>query len=303
MGLTCPETEDSIASPMNVLDDEEDDLLGPGSPTLSLELEERELQSLLDSPTPSPLPILAPSTPQPSTSYASSDLCDRMTAEQLAAMKQKAKDEEEARQARKRAKKAEKKKKSKEVKRQKKAMQPLGFDWPKDKETEEAAAMPTPTPRPSTSSSPAAPPTPAPRTLAPYTIPRRTPSTPTPASSSKIDTPMSKKKKIASLMDLVVENPYAHSPLLESPPPPATPGPIPPGTPQHSSRPSRTTLMPTGSKRDRSRSASDLALGQNDLRHNLSNPVKRPKFVEPPPPPKPSPLRSRNPSALLVIGQ
>merc|ERR1712081_44284 len=102
-------------------------------------------------------------------SYAASDLCDRLTAEQLAAMKQKAKDEEEARQARKRAKKAEKKKKSKEVKWQKKAMQPLNIDWSKDKETEEAAATPTPTPRPSTSSTPAAPPTPAPWTLAPST--------------------------------------------------------------------------------------------------------------------------------------
>merc|ERR1712082_532517 len=104
-------------------------------------------------------------------------------------------------------------------------------------------------------------------------------------------------------MDVVVKNPYAHSPLLESPSPLATPGPIPPGTPQHSSRPSRTTLMPTCSKRDRSRSALDMALGKNNLRHSIYNPVKPPKFVEPPPPPKPSPLRSRNPSALLVIGQ
>merc|ERR1711954_208606 len=172
----------------------------------------------------SPSPILAPSTPQPSTSYAASDLRDRLTAEQLAAMKQKAKEEEEARQARKRAKKSDKKKKAKAVKRQKKAMQPLGMDWSKDKESEEAA-KPTPTPRPSTSGSPVAPPTPAPRTLAPYTIPRRT-STPTLASSSKIDTSVSKKKKIVSLMDLVVENPYAHSSLMESPSPPATPGPI-----------------------------------------------------------------------------
>merc|ERR1711954_404149 len=205
--------------------------------------------------------------------------------------------------ARKRAKKAEKKKKSKEVKRQKKALQPPNINWSKDKEAEEAAAKTTPTPRPSTSGPSVPPPTPAPKTLAPYTISRKTPSAPTPASSSKTDTPVSKKKKIAGLRDVVVENPYAHSPLLESPSPPATPGPIPPGTPQHSSRPSRTTLMPTGSKRDKSRSASDMALGKNDLRHNLSNPVKRPKFVEPPPPPKPSPLRSRNPSALLVIGQ
>ena len=38
--LTCPETEDSIlqVSPMNVEDDEEDELLGLGSPTPSVEL-------------------------------------------------------------------------------------------------------------------------------------------------------------------------------------------------------------------------------------------------------------------------
>merc|ERR1711873_240463 len=213
----------------------------------------------------------------------------------------KAKEEEEARLAKKRAKKADKKKKAKEVKRQKKALQPHGTDWAKDKESEEAA-KPTPTPRPSSSGSSVAPPTPAPRTLAPYTIPRRT-STPTLASSSKTDTPVSKRKNIASLMDLVVENPYGHPSLLESPSPPASSGPIPPGTPQRASRPSRTTHTPTGSKRDRSGSVSDLALGQDDLRHTLSNTNKRPKFVEPPPPPKPSSLRSRNPSALLVIGQ
>ena len=40
--LTCPETEDSIlqSSQMNVVDDEEDELLGPDSPALSVELEE-----------------------------------------------------------------------------------------------------------------------------------------------------------------------------------------------------------------------------------------------------------------------
>merc|ERR1712081_67566 len=38
-------------------------------------------------------------------------------------------------------------------------------------------------------------------------------------------------------------------------------------------------------------------------RHSLKNPVKRPKFVKPSPPPTPSPLQSKNPSALLVIGQ
>merc|ERR1711954_80175 len=165
----------------------------------------------------------------------------------------------------------------------------------------EAAAMPTP--RPSTSGTPLAPPTLAPRTLAPYTIPRRTPTTPTSTSSSGTLTPGSKKKKIVGLMDVMVENPYARPSLLESPSPPATPGPNPPGTPQHSSRPSRATTTPTSSKRDRSKSASDTALGKNDLRHTLNNPVKRLKFVEPSPPSKPSPLRSKNPSALLVIGQ
>ena len=49
--LTCPETEDSIlrSSPMNVVDDEEDELLGPGSPALSVELEEQEVLTLLES--------------------------------------------------------------------------------------------------------------------------------------------------------------------------------------------------------------------------------------------------------------
>merc|ERR1712082_170609 len=37
--------------------------------------------------------------------------------------------------------------------------------------------------------------------------------------------------------------------------------------------------------------------------HGLKNPGKGPKFVEPWPPPLPTPLRSKNPSALLVIGQ
>merc|ERR1711954_340346 len=168
--LTCPETEDPIlqSSPMNVEDDEEDELLGPGSPALSVELEEREALTLLDSPTSSPLPSPAPQTSHP---YACSDICDRMSAEELAAMKKKAKEEEEARLARKSAKKAIKKK-SKEAKKQKKALQPVIFNWTKDAEAEDAAAMPTPLP--STSGTPLAPPTPAPWTLAPYTIPRRT---------------------------------------------------------------------------------------------------------------------------------
>merc|ERR1711954_590288 len=50
--LTCPETEDSIlqSSPINAVDDEEDELLGPGSPALSVELEKRGVLSLLESP-------------------------------------------------------------------------------------------------------------------------------------------------------------------------------------------------------------------------------------------------------------
>merc|ERR1711954_975 len=110
---------------------------------LSVELEEREVLTLLDSPLPSPSPSPAPPAPQSSHPYACSDICDRLSAEQLAAMKQKAKDEEEARQARKRAKKAVKKKKSKEAKKQKKVLQPLNINWTKDKEAEEAAATPT----------------------------------------------------------------------------------------------------------------------------------------------------------------
>ena len=58
--LTCPESQDPIfhESPMEVEDDERDELLGLGSPAPSVELEERLLLTLLDSPTSSP-----PSTP------------------------------------------------------------------------------------------------------------------------------------------------------------------------------------------------------------------------------------------------
>ena len=58
--LTCPESQDPIfhESPMVVEDDERDELLGLGSPAPSVELEEREVLTLLDSLTSSP-----PSTP------------------------------------------------------------------------------------------------------------------------------------------------------------------------------------------------------------------------------------------------
>merc|ERR1711954_55901 len=102
-------------------------------------------------------------------------------------------------------------------------------------------------------------------------------------------------------MDVVVENP-ARRVLLESPPP--TPSPSnPPGTPQHAPQPSRSDPAPTSGKHNRSKSTSDKVLGKDDLRHSLKNPGKRPNFVEPSPPPSPTPLRSKNPSALLVIGQ
>ena len=98
-----------------------------------------------------------------------------------------------------------------------------------------------------------------------------------------------------------VENPYARCALLESPP--LTPGSHPPSTPQHAPRPSRLNPAPTSGKCNRSKSASDKVLCQDDLRHGLKHPGKRPKFVEPSPPPSPNPLRSKNPSALLVTGQ
>merc|ERR1711954_357988 len=139
--------------------------------------------------------------------------------------------------------------------------------------------------RPSTSGTPLAPPTPAPRSLAPTPspTPRRSPMAPPSTSCSAALTPGSTKKKIAGLMDVMVENPYARPALLESPPP--TPSSIPPSTPQHSSWSSRLNQAPASGKRDRSKSASDTALGKDDLRHSLKNPVKRPKFVEPSPPP------------------
>merc|ERR1712081_159947 len=197
------------------------------------------------------------------------------------------------------AEKALKKKRSKEVKKQKKVLKPQGIDWSEDSEADAAASNPLP----STPGNSSAPPTPAPRSRspAPSSTPKKPPVTTPSTSSSVAPTPGSTKKKISGLMDVVVENPYARRALIESPPP--TPGSNPPGTPQHASRPSRLNPAPTSGKRDRSKSASDKALGKDDLRNRLKNPVKRPKFVEPSPPPKPSPLRSKNPSVQLVIGQ
>ena len=114
--LTCPESQDPIfhnlhESPMAVEDDERDELLSLGSPAPSVELEEREVLTLLDSPTSSPpstpAPPSAPKTPHP---FAATDIRER-SAEELASRK-KAKEEEEERLAKKRAKKAKKKKKS-----------------------------------------------------------------------------------------------------------------------------------------------------------------------------------------------
>ena len=75
--LTCPESQDPIsqASPMHVEDDEKDELLSLGSPAPSVELEEQEVLTLLDSPTPSPpstpVSLLAPTSPHP---FAATDI-------------------------------------------------------------------------------------------------------------------------------------------------------------------------------------------------------------------------------------
>merc|ERR1711954_221750 len=138
LSLSQPEIENPTASPMLVEDDEED-LLGPSSPnpSLVLTLDEGEASALLD--TSIDIPEVTSSSPPPSTSYGASDFRDRMTAEQRAAMtreyqeKEEARQarkkaakakEEEARQARRKAKKAEKKKKAKKAKQQQKALLP-----------------------------------------------------------------------------------------------------------------------------------------------------------------------------------
>ena len=309
--LSKPEFENPSASPMLVEDDEED-LLGPNSPNPSLviTIEEGEASALLD--TSIDKPEVTSSNPPPSTTFKDSDLRDRMTAEQRAARtrelqekeearkarKKEARDkeEEEARKARRKAKKAEKKKKAKKAKQEQKAMLPQGTDWAKEKESDEAAKS-KPSSESSTSIPSVPPPTPAPKSLAPYTIPKVA-SAPSLGSSSKTET--SKRRNIPRLMDEVIEHPYSHPTLLESSSPQANSGP-PPCTTQRTSRPPRTTSTSSGNKRDRSGSSSGQSLSRNDLRHNIYTSNKRPKFVEPDP--KPSPLRSKNPSALLVLGQ
>merc|ERR1711954_249483 len=135
LSLSQPEIENPTASPMLVEDDEED-LLGPSSPnpSLVLELEEGEASALLDTSIDNP--DLTSSSPP---SYGASDFRDRLTAEQRAAMTQENQEKEEARKARRRAKKAEKKKKAKKTKQQQKALLPQGTDWAKEKESDEAA--------------------------------------------------------------------------------------------------------------------------------------------------------------------
>merc|ERR1711954_35322 len=311
LSLSQPEFENPTASPMLVEDDEED-LLGPNSPNPSLviTIEEGEASALLD--TSIDKPEVTSSNPPPSTTFEASDFRDRMTAEQRAAMMQeyqekeearkarkkeaRDKEEEEARLARRKAKKAEKKKKAKKTKQQQKALLPQGTNWAKDKESE-VAAKSKPSPEPSTSIPSVPPPTPDPKSLAPYTIPKVA-SAPSLASSSKTET--SKRKNIARLLDLVCEHPYGHPTLLESSSPQANSG-HPPCTTQRASRPPRTTSTSSGNKRDRSGSSSGQSLGRDDLRRTLTTSNKRPKFVEPNP--KPSPLRSKNPYALLVLGQ
>ena len=108
--LTCLETSDPIfhESSMEVEDDERDELLRQDSPAPSLELEEREVLLLLDSPTSSP-----PSTPAPPPAsntlhpFGATDI--RTMTEEERASRKKAREEEEERAAKKRAKKALKK--------------------------------------------------------------------------------------------------------------------------------------------------------------------------------------------------
>ena len=105
LSLSQPEIKNPTASPMLVEDDEED-LLGPNSPNPSLviTIEEGEASALLD--TSIDKPEVTSSSPPPSTTFEASDFRDRLTAEQRAAMTQENKEKEEARQARKKAAKA-----------------------------------------------------------------------------------------------------------------------------------------------------------------------------------------------------
>ena len=82
LSLSQPEIENPTASPMLVEDDEED-LLGPNSPNPSLviTIEEGEASALLD--TSIDKPEVTSSNPPPSTTFEASDLRDRMTAEQI----------------------------------------------------------------------------------------------------------------------------------------------------------------------------------------------------------------------------
>merc|ERR1711954_477152 len=271
---------------------------------MRVELEKSEELILLDSPTPS-LPFApAPSPANDTVSlhpYSATDIWT-MTDERRAARKQ-AKQEEEERAARRKAKKALKKKRSKEVKKQQKMLKDSEpqkvSNWVElcDADTEASD------PPPSAPSMPSAPPTPAPRSLPPTPTPppRRTPIS-APSTSSLMVSPSVTKKKIQGLRDVVVENPFARRALLGSPPSPSSPS-TPPGTPLHPPRPSRSEPAPSSGKRDRSRSAPDKVLSQDDLRHGLKPHSKHPKFVKPSPPPSPTLSQSKNPSAMLVIGQ
>ena len=61
---------------------------------------------------------------------------------------------------------------------------------------------------------------------------------------------------------------------------------------------------PASCKRDRSKSVADKALGSDNLRHGLKPPGKCTRCVQPTPsPPTPAPAQSKNPSAVLFLGQ
>ena len=105
-------------------------------------------------------------------------------------------------------------------------------------------------------------------------------------------------------MDVLVACPYPQRwALLDTPTPSSHPS-NPHDTPQHASRPSRSDPAPANCKRDRSRSVADKALGLDNLRHGLKPPGKRTKIVKPTPStPTPTSAQSKNPSAVLFLGQ